>query len=109
MDRISCMISFVNVVESGGFSPAARRLNLATSVVTTHVKWLEDRLGVRLLNRTTRNVSLTEAGAEYYESCIQILSDVERAEEAAQGLQSKPRGILRLNLGTTIPSLIAPS
>jgi DNA-binding MarR family transcriptional regulator len=84
MDRVSSMLSFVKVVEHGGFSSAARQLNLATSVVTTHVKWLEERLGVRLLNRTTRNVSLTEAGRAYYERCVQILSEIEDAEEAAQ-------------------------
>jgi len=91
------------------FSSAARQLNLATSVVTTHVKWLEERLGVRLLNRTTRNVSLTEAGRTYYERCVQILSEIEDAEEAAQVLQSKPRGILRLNTSPGIPAVIAPS
>ncbi|MGA7229970.1 MAG: LysR family transcriptional regulator [Xanthobacteraceae bacterium] len=103
------MLSFVKVVEHGGFSSAARRLNLATSVVTTHVKSLEERLGVRLLNRTTRNVSLTEAGREYYERCVQILSEIENAEEAAQVLQSKPRGILRLNTSPAIPAVIASS
>jgi DNA-binding transcriptional LysR family regulator len=109
MDRVSSMLSFVKVVENGGFSSAARQLNLATSVVTTHVKWLEERLGVRLLNRTTRNVSLTEAGRTYYERCVQILSEIEDAEEAAQVLQSKPRGILRLNTSPGIPAVIAPS
>ncbi|MFY9900179.1 MAG: LysR family transcriptional regulator [Xanthobacteraceae bacterium] len=109
MDRVSSMLSFVKVVEHGGFSSAARRLNLATSVVTTHVKSLEERLGVRLLNRTTRNVSLTEAGREYYERCVQILSEIENAEEAAQVLQSKPRGILRLNTSPGIPAVIASS
>jgi DNA-binding transcriptional LysR family regulator len=109
LDRVSSMLSFVKVVEHGGFSSAARRLNLATSVVTTHVKSLEERLGVRLLNRTTRNVSLTEAGREYYERCVQILSEIENAEEAAQVLQSKPRGILRLNTSPAIPAVIASS
>lgn len=109
MDRVSSMLSFVKVVEHGGFSSGARRLNLATSVVTTHVKSLEERLGVRLLNRTTRNVSLTEAGREYYERCVQILSEIENAEEAAQVLQSKPRGILRLNTSPAIPAVIASS
>jgi DNA-binding transcriptional LysR family regulator len=109
MDRISSMLSFVKVVEHGGFSSAARQLNLATSVVTTHVKSLEERLGVRLLNRTTRNVSLTEAGRAYYERCVQILSEIEDAEEAAQVLQSRPRGILRLNTSPAIPAIIAPS
>jgi DNA-binding transcriptional LysR family regulator len=109
MDRVSSMLSFVKVVENGGFSSAARQLDLATSVVTTHVKWLEERLGVRLLNRTTRNVSLTEAGKAYYERCVQILSEIEDAEEAAQVLQQKPRGILRLNASPGIPAVIASS
>src|SRR5262245_62939687 len=81
MDRVSSMLSFVKVVEKGGFSSAARELNLSTSVVTMHVKSLEDRLGVRLLNRTTRNVSLTEAGHEYYDRCVQILSEMDDAKK----------------------------
>ena len=109
MDRVSSMLSFVKIVEQGGFSAAARQLNLATSAVTTHVKSLEERLQVRLLNRTTRSVSLTEAGRAYYERCVQILSEIEDAEEAAQALQSKPRGILRLNTSPGMPQLIAPS
>ena len=91
MDRVSSMLSFVKVVEHEGFSSAARQLNLGTSVVTTHVKSLEERLRVRLLNRTTRSVSLTEVGREYYERCVQILSEIEDAEQAAQVLQSRPR------------------
>jgi DNA-binding transcriptional LysR family regulator len=109
MDRVSSMLSFVKVVEQGGFSAAGRQLNLATSVVTTHVKSLEERLGVRLLNRTTRSVSLTEVGRAYYERCVQILSEIEDAEQAAQVLQSKPRGLLRLNTSPGIPFLLAPS
>jgi DNA-binding transcriptional LysR family regulator len=103
------MLSFVRVVESSGFSAAARQLNISTSIVTAHVKALEDRLGVRLLNRSTRSVSLTEAGQAYYERCIQILSEIEDAEEAAQVLQSKPRGTLRLNVSPGVALLIAPS
>jgi DNA-binding transcriptional LysR family regulator len=109
MDRVSSMLSFVKVVEHSGFSSAARQLNLATSVVTTHVKSLEERLGVRLLNRTTRSVCLTEAGKAYYERCVQILSEIEDAEEVAQILQSRPRGILRFNTSPAMPALIAPS
>src|ERR1700730_18004053 len=109
MDRVSSMLSFVKVVEQGGFSSAARHLNLATSVVATHVKSLEERLGVRLLNRTTRSVSLTEAGRVYYERCVQILSEIEDADEAAQLLQSKPKGVLRLNTSPGIPRVITAS
>ena len=107
MDRVSSMLSFVKVVDTGGFRSAARQLNLATSVVTTRVKSIEGRLGVRLLNRTTRSVSLTEAGRTYYDRCVQILSEIENAEEAAQMLQSKPRGVLRLNTSPGMPALIA--
>jgi DNA-binding transcriptional LysR family regulator len=107
MDRVSSMLSFVKVVDTGGFGAAARQLNLSASVVTTRVKSIEERLGVRLLNRTTRSVSLTEAGQTYYDRCVQILSEIENAEEAAQVLQSKPRGILRLNTSPGIPRLIA--
>jgi DNA-binding transcriptional LysR family regulator len=109
MDRVSTMLSFVKVVDTGGFSSAARQLNLATSVVTLHVKSLEERLGVRLLNRTTRHVSLTEVGRAYYERCVQILSEIEDADEAAHVLQSRPRGVLRLNTSPGIPALIGPS
>jgi DNA-binding transcriptional LysR family regulator len=109
MDRVSSMLSFVKVVEQGGFSAAARQLNLATSVVTTHVKSLEERLQVRLLNRTTRSVSLTEVGQAYYERCVQILSEIEDAEDTVQTLQLKPRGTLRVNTSPAVPSIIAPS
>jgi DNA-binding transcriptional LysR family regulator len=109
MDRVSTMLSFVKVVDTGGFSSAARQLSVAASVVTTHVKQLEARLGVRLLNRTTRSISLTEAGQAYYERCVQILSEIEDAEEAAQTLQTRPRGVLRLNTSPGIPVLLAPS
>jgi DNA-binding transcriptional LysR family regulator len=109
MDRVSSMLSFVKVVELGGFAAAARQLNLANSLVTGHVKSLEERLDARLLNRTTRNVSLTEAGRAYYERCVQILSEIEDAEETVQTLQLKPRGILRVNTSPAVPSVIAPS
>jgi DNA-binding transcriptional LysR family regulator len=109
MDRVSSMMSFVKVVDNGGFAMAARQLNLSPSAVTTQIKSLEDRLGVRLLNRSTRSVSLTEAGRAYYERCIQILSEIEQADEAAQMLQSKPRGTLRLNVSMGVPAIIAPS
>jgi DNA-binding transcriptional LysR family regulator len=109
MDRVSSMLSFVKVVELGGFASAARQLNLANSVVTGHVKSLEERLGARLLNRTTRSVSLTEAGSAYYERCVQILSEIEDAEETVQTLQLKPRGVLRVNTSPAVPLVIAPS
>ena len=102
------MTTFVKVVESEGFSAAARALGISPSMATTHVRALEERLGVRLLNRSTRRVSLTEAGQIYYDRCLQILAEVEDAERVAQALQSTPRGTLRLNTSVAIPPFLAP-
>jgi DNA-binding transcriptional LysR family regulator len=66
MDRLTSLTVFVRVVDFGGFSAAARRLNMSTTMVSNHVQSLEDRLGARLLNRTTRKVNLTEVGQAYY-------------------------------------------
>lgn len=72
MDRLTSLTVFGQVVESGGFSAAGRRLNMSVTMVSNHVQSLEDHLGVRLLNRTTRKVSLTEIGQAYYERTRQI-------------------------------------
>ncbi len=108
MDRMTSMSTFVKVVESGGFSAAARALDMSPSMVTTHVQALEERLDVRLLNRSTRKVSLTEVGQAYYERCLQILAEVDDADQVAQALQSNPRGTLRLNTSVAIPPFLAP-
>ena len=76
MDRLAGITSFVRIAESGGFTAAARRLDLSTTRVSEQVQALEDALGVRLLNRTTRQISLTEIGREYYERCVQILQRI---------------------------------
>jgi DNA-binding transcriptional LysR family regulator len=109
MDRVISMAAFVKVAESSGFSAAAGHLGISKSRVTTHIKSLEDRLGVRLLNRSTRRVSLTEVGQAYYERCIEILAEIDNADQIAQSQQSKPRGELRLNVASSIPSIIGPS
>lgn len=108
MDRVTCMNSFVKVVENRGFSAAARRLNVSTSVVTGHIKALEDLLGVRLLNRTTRKIGLTEIGQAYFDRCLQILEDIDQADQIAERLQSQPRGVLHLNVAPIVPLIIAP-
>ncbi len=108
MDRLTSLTVFARVVENGGFSAAARRLNMSTTVVSNHVQALEDRLGARLLNRTTRKVSLTEIGQQYYERCIQILFDLEEADSMAGSLHSTPRGTLRIYTSTHIMHFIAP-
>ncbi len=108
MDRLTSLTTFVRVVDSGGFSAAGRRLNMSTTMVSNHVQALEDRLGARLLNRTTRKVSLTEVGKAYYDRCTQILADLEQADDVAGALQSTPRGTLRIYTATHIVQFIAP-
>src|SRR5579871_6788621 len=94
MDRIDAMEAFVTVAELRGFAPAARKLKLSPSAVTRLIAALEDRLGARLLQRTTRSVALTDAGARYLERARRILADVEEAEIAAEGERASPTGKL---------------
>lgn len=108
MDRITSLTTFVKVVDSGGFAAAARALEMSPSSVTLHVQSIEERLGVRLLNRSTRKVSLTEIGQAYYHRCVQILTELDDADQIALAMQSKPRGSLRLNIAVPLPSLVAP-
>jgi DNA-binding transcriptional LysR family regulator len=96
MDRLASITAFVRVAENGGFSAAARSLNLSTTTLSGQVQALENALGVRLFNRTTRRVSLTEVGRDYYERCAQILHELTEADEAASALQATPRGRLRV-------------
>jgi DNA-binding transcriptional LysR family regulator len=94
MDRIDAMQAFVAVADLRGFAPAARKLKLSPSGVTRLVAALEERLGARLLQRTTRSVTLTDAGTRYLERARRILADVEEAEGAAEGEQTRPSGRL---------------
>jgi DNA-binding transcriptional LysR family regulator len=100
---------FGAIVEAGSFASAARRLRLSRAVVTKHVAALEDRLKVRLLERTTRRVAVTEAGARYYERCTQILAEIEDAEREAAQATAVPRGTLRISAPHTFATKhIAP-
>jgi DNA-binding transcriptional LysR family regulator len=108
MDRLTSLTAFVRVVDNGGFSAAGRKLNMSTTMVSNHVQALEERLGARLLNRTTRKVSLTEVGKAYYDRCIQILADIEQADDIAGALQSTPRGTLRVYTNTHLVQFLAP-
>src|SRR6202042_2198605 len=108
MDRLTSLTAFVRVVDSGGFSAAGRRLEMSTTMVSNHVRALEERLGARLLNRTTRKVSLTEVGKTYYDRATQILADIEQADDIAGAQQSTPRGTLRIYTGTHIVPFVAP-
>src|SRR5437899_4425648 len=94
MDRIDAMQAFVAVADLQGFAPAARKLGLSPSGVTRLIATLEDRLGARLLQRTTRQVALTDVGARYLERVRRILADVEEAESSAQAERTRPSGRL---------------
>lgn len=108
MDRFTSLTVFARVAEAESFSAAARRLDMSTTMVSNHVRALEERLGARLLNRTTRQVGLTEVGRAYYERCMRILEEVEEADEAAGLLQTTVRGTLRLFAGTHIVPFVSP-
>ena len=101
MDRFDNMRVFAKVVESSSFTGAAARLGISASMVSQHVKELEERLGARLLNRTTRKVSLTETGRAYYERCTRLLADLEETEQAVSDMHAIPRGELRVNAAPT--------
>ncbi len=94
MDRLSLMKTFVAVVEADGFAAAARRLAISAPVVTRNVAALEQHLGARLLERTTRQVRVTEAGARYLADCKRLLAEIDDAEAAVSGAHSEPRGLL---------------
>src|SRR5258708_17106849 len=108
MDRLTILTAFVRVLDNGGFSAAGRKLNMSTTMVSNHIQALEERLGARLLNRTTRKVSLTEIGKTYYDRCTQILADIEQADDIAGAMQSTPRGTLRVYTATHIVQFISP-
>lgn len=100
MDRIDAMRVFARVVERRSFTLAAEDTGMPRSTVTDAVKQLESRLGIRLLDRTTRNVSPTLDGEAYYERCLSILADIEDSEGAFAG--AKPKGILRVDVHGTL-------
>jgi DNA-binding transcriptional LysR family regulator len=110
MDPLDGIAAFARVVDSGSFSAAARRLDISKSAISAHVQQLEERLGIRLLNRTTRHLSLTEAGAAYYRHCARILAEAEAAEQAAATLQREPRGTLRISASNSFGRMhVAPA
>ena len=97
MDRFQSIAAFARVVEAGSFAGAAQRLGVSVSSVSRLVAVLETHLGVRLLNRTTRRISLTEAGRAFHERSVQLLADLEEAEASASEGAAVPRGTLRLS------------
>ncbi|MBB6584836.1 LysR family transcriptional regulator [Ralstonia solanacearum] len=110
MDRFAALNAFMAVVEHGGFAPAARRLELAPSSLTRQLNSLEDSLGTRLLNRSTRTVTLTEAGQQYYEDARRILEELDNADRAVSELAGPPSGLLRVSLPVAFGRLhVAPA
>lgn len=102
MDRLTSMAVFVKATDLGSFAAAADALELSGPMVGKHVRFLEDRLGVRLINRTTRRQSLTDFGQAYYDRCRVILAETQAADALAADQFSEPRGKLRV----TMPALL---
>ena len=101
MDRFQAITTFAKVVETGSFARAAERLELSVSAVSRQVAELEAHLDARLLNRTTRRLSLTESGRAFHERSVQLLADLEEAEQSAHAGTVKPSGTLRLTCAVT--------
>lgn len=97
MEALSGMAIFAAVVEAEGFSPAARRLGLSKSTVSKQISRLESHLNVRLLHRTTRKLSLTDAGELYYRHAVKALDEARAAEDAVTLMRGHPRGVLRIS------------
>lgn len=97
MDTVARMQAFLGVVDAGGFSAAARRMAKSKALLSKYVKDLEDELGVRLLNRTTRHLSLTEVGHAYYREATEILQRIDDLAESVRDTHREPRGLLRVS------------
>ncbi|GHB43585.1 transcriptional regulator [Pseudovibrio japonicus] len=109
MEHIGALPVFVAVVENKGFAAAGRQLGVSKSAISKRISLLEEYLGARLLNRSTRNISLTEAGEQYYARAVDALAAAQEAEKAVSQLQGKPKGRLKLNAPMTFGRLhIAP-
>lgn len=104
MDRLTCMSVFRKVVERNSFSVAAEELVLSVGSVSKYVAALETHIGTPLLARTTRRISLTEAGATYYAKCVRILDDIEEAEKSTGQLHPTPRGLLKVRAPISLGS-----
>lgn len=106
MDRLTEVNAFVKVVQTGSFAEAARQMHVSSTIISRHVRELEEWLRVRLLNRTTRHVALTEIGHIVYERCTAVLNQFQALEETAGDWRGVPRGLLRVSapmvFGTTI-------
>ena len=110
MDRFDTLLLFTRIVEAGSFSRAAEMLGLPRPSATNAIKELEARLGVRLLERTTRQVRPTPDGLAYYERCVQVLSELDDAEASLRHVAANPRGTLRVDMnGTHAMKIVLPN
>lgn len=105
MDRFQAMTTFIRVVDTGSFSAAARQTNVGQPAVSKLIAQLEDRLGVRLITRTTRGLSTTEAGQRFYERALRALEEADEADLAARGAGRGLTGRLRISAATTFARL----
>ncbi|MEO6677099.1 MAG: LysR family transcriptional regulator [Pseudomonas sp.] len=106
MDRLNAMRVFTRIVELGGFAKAADSLQMPRASVTILIKQLEAHLGVQLLQRTTRHISLTLDGAAYYPRCVRLLADLEETEAVFSAARHNPKGLLRVDMPAGIGRLI---
>lgn len=98
MDVFAAMKLYVAVIDGGSFAAAAARLDVSRAMVSKQVQKLEEHLGTRLMNRTTRRLSMTETGRAFYERSVQIVADVEEAEQIAGQMTTMPQGVLRVTI-----------
>ena len=109
MDRLLAMEAFVRVVDAGSFTAAARHWGRSKAVVSKYVNTLEDHLGVQLLRRTTRSLSLTEAGRAYRERCVDVLGEIQALEASLLEGVAAPRGPLRVTAPQALPPTTSTS
>ena len=105
MDTLTSMKAFAAVVDTGSFAAASDRLAMSRAMTSKYVAHLEEHLGTRLLQRTTRKLTLTESGTAYYDRCVQILADIAEAEEGAVHHTESPRGTLRMTIPVSFGNL----
>lgn len=106
MDKLEGMRAFIRVVEAGSFTRAAETLNVSKTTVTQLVQQLESNLRIKLLNRTTRKVNMTTAGASYYERVVRLLADLDDIEDNILGDSTAPRGLLRVDVPSPFANII---
>jgi DNA-binding transcriptional LysR family regulator len=102
MERLKCMAIFAQVVESGSFTAAARHLNTSVSAISQTISKLENELQIKILNRSTRRIGLTEAGKIYFQGCQQMLKDVREVHEQLYAFNNTPTGTLRIGSSSTM-------